>query len=130
MDKFRKFMMDRYGMDQLYKALIFVSITLSFLSIFTDFKFLNNISLALLIFATYRAFSKNKEKRYRENIAFLNWYNPLRNKLIKTKNRLKDMKTHKFLKCPKCRQTLRVPKGKGKILITCPKCDEKFKTRT
>ncbi len=33
---------------------------------------------------------------------------------------------YNFFTCPRCRAALRVPKGKGRIKITCPKCGEKF----
>lgn len=130
MDWLRKFMLGRYGIDHLYKALILLSIVISIISLLTDFELLNNISIAILIYAVFRVFSRNTEKRARENAAFLNWYNALLNKFAIRRNRFKDMKTYRFLKCPQCGQTLRVPKGKGKIRITCPKCNTKFETRT
>lgn len=122
--------MGRYGIDHLYKALLLLSIVISIIGMLTDFELLNTIALAILIYAVYRVLSRDTAKRARENAAFLNWYNTLRNKMSNKKNHLNDMKTHKFLKCPQCRQTLRVPKGKGKIRITCPKCNTKFETRT
>ncbi len=130
MDWLRRFMNGRYGIDHLYKALLLLSIAVTFIGIITDFELLNTVALAILIYAVFRVISRNTAARARENAAFLNWYNSLASKLNSRKNRLKDMKTHRFLKCPQCNQTLRVPKGKGRIRITCPKCITKFEART
>ncbi|HAB60780.1 MAG TPA: hypothetical protein DCE48_08770, partial [Lachnospiraceae bacterium] len=67
----------------------------------------------------------NTRKRYEENQKFLSFWNPIRNTFTKKVERSKD-KTHRFFKCPKCSKTVRVPKGKGKICITCPICKEEF----
>jgi len=50
--------------------------------------------------------------------------------LKKTQNRIEDSKTHKHFTCPNCKATLRLPKGKGKIMITCPKCRKEFTKKT
>ncbi len=68
----------------------------------------------LLGLVIFRTLSRNTYKRYRENRWFLMQF-----------TRLKD-RTHRYFTCPKCRQSVRVPRGKGKIMITCPKCKEKF----
>lgn len=85
------------------------------------------ISAAALGFSFFRMLSRNLEARKREN----DWFAEKVVAPIKrwrggldTKRRQKS--THKFFKCPKCRQTVRVPRGKGKIKITCPKCGEVF----
>ena len=44
-------------------------------------------------------------------------------------DRIKD-REHRYFDCPKCRQPVRVPRGKGKIMITCPKCKERFQRKT
>ena len=75
-------------------------------------------SYATLIIALVRCFSRNTYKRYQENRRFL---------LLM--DRIKD-RNNRYYSCPKCRQTVRVPKGKGKIAITCPKCREKFIKKT
>jgi LSD1 subclass zinc finger protein len=118
----KKFMTGRYGVDQLTLAIMGVSILFSVLSIFINNHVLDIINVIILIIVFYRIFSKNVSKRYQENMKFLNAWNFIKNK---TKNKLKmikDLKHYRFYKCSNCRQTLRVPKGKGKISITCPKC--------
>jgi ribosomal protein L37AE/L43A len=71
-----------------------------------------------MIWAIFRSFSRNVYKRYQENHRFLLFF-----------DRLKDRK-HKIFQCPRCRQMVRVPRGKGKIAITCPKCRERFIKKT
>ena len=66
----------------------------------------------------YRMLSKSTYRRYQENRRFL--------QLI---DRIKDRK-NRYYKCPKCKQLVRVPRGKGKISITCPRCKEKFVKKT
>ena len=76
------------------------------------------LSYALMFWAIYRALSRNTYKRYQENRKFLLIF-----------DRLKD-RNNRYFNCPKCHQTVRVPRGKGKISITCPKCREKFIRKT
>ena len=72
-------------------------------------------SLALISLAMFRMFSKNIAKRRRENEVFIGIFRPR-----------VDAKTHRYFRCPKCAQKVRVLRGKGKIMITCPQCGEKF----
>ena len=81
------------------------------------------LSLMGLIYAYYRVFSRNLSKRQAENYAFLSWKN-------QCVQRWQQRKTHRFYRCPKCKTVLRVPKGKGKISITCRSCGEKFIKKT
>ena len=76
------------------------------------------LSYVFLILALVRCFSRNTSKRYNENRRFL---------LLL--DRIKD-RSNRYYSCPKCRQTVRVPRGKGKIAIICPKCREKFIKKT
>ena len=76
------------------------------------------VSYALMFWAIFRSLSRNTYRRYQENRKYLQIF-----------DRLKD-KNHRYFECPKCRQLVRVPRGKGKIAITCPKCREKFVKKT
>jgi ribosomal protein L37AE/L43A len=75
-------------------------------------------------------FSKNIPARSRENAVFMKIWYRIKNLFFKEKVKFQNKKTHKFFKCPGCRKTLRVPKGKGRIYITCPKCGERFTKKT
>ena len=118
----RQFMLGRYGGDKLNIALVWVAFGAYILSLFIPIAEIKLVLLliyyGLLIWAIFRMFSRNTYKRYQENRKYL--------RLI---DRLKD-RQHKYFDCPRCRQQVRVPRGKGKISITCPKCKEKFVKKT
>lgn len=118
----RRMMYGRYGSDKLNMVLVFSALGTQIVSWFLPFPYARlGLLLAcyfLLGWAIFRMFSRNVRKRYRENQKFLAFF-----------TRLKD-RNHKYYKCPKCRQPVRVPKGKGKIAITCPRCKEKFIRKT
>ena len=116
---FRNFMMGRYGSDGLNKALLIVGVALIFLgSLFGKrVPWMSHLGLAAYVplgFCIFRMYSRNIGARQRENRAFLRFF-----------SRLKD-KEHRYYRCPKCRQTVRVPRGRGRINIRCPKCGEQF----
>lgn len=125
MDWLRRVMNGRYGVDQLSIALLVISVILTIVGIFPKTQVFSALTLIPLFLCYFRAFSKNIRKRYEENQKFLSFWNPIRNTFTKKVERSKD-KTHRFFKCLKCRKTVRVPKGKGKICITCPVCKEEF----
>ena len=117
----RRFMAGRYGHDRLNLTMLVVGCVLCFVQIFVPAGIgviLTIVSEALLILSLFRCFSRNTYKRYNENRKFLLMV-----------DRIKD-RAHRYYACPKCRQTVRVPRGKGKIAITCPKCREKFVKKT
>ena len=118
-DWFRNFMIGRYGGDQLNKWLLILGVVLMLIgSIFgRNTPWAANLSLLAyvpLIWCIFRMYSRNIEARRRENAAFVNFF-----------NHLKD-KEHRYYRCPRCRQTVRVPRGRGKINIRCPKCGNQF----
>ena len=124
------FMRGRYGYDQLYYVLVVVGIVISVISSF----FKPNIIVSLvvmfiLVYATFRALSRNIWKRRQENMYYLNLTAPIRKRFSVVKSNTLDKEKKRYL-CPKCEQMVGVPKGKGKIEITCPKCGHKFVKRT
>ena len=117
----QRFMAGRYGHDRLNLTMLVVGCVLCFVQMFVPAGIgfvLTIVSEALLILSLLRCFSRNTYKRYNENRKFLLMV-----------DRIKD-RAHRYYSCPKCRQTVRVPRGKGKIAITCPKCREKFVKKT
>lgn len=128
-DKFIKFMYGRYGVDELNKTAALVAIVLSILSMFlpgwTSFAF-SVLSFLTVIMVIYRTFSRNINKRVMENHKFLARTNKFRVWLRFTKTRFNDRKTYRYIKCPSCKNYSRVPKGKGKIKITCRVCKKQF----
>lgn len=122
MNWLRKFMIGRYGVDQLSMLLLGISIILSVLSRFVDSRIINIVFLALAVISYYRIFSKDITRRRYENNELLKIWNPMKNKFNIWIKRIKDVRKYKRFKCPNCKQALRVPRGKGRIAITCPKC--------
>lgn len=130
MDWLRRMMIGRYGTDQLSLALIVLYMILFFLSYIPYCWFLSWIGLLLFAVILFRTFSRNITKRYHENQVFLRYWLPVKNWFKTIKSRFRDRKTHRYYKCPNCKQKLRVPKGRGKIKITCPRCHNQFIKKT
>lgn len=130
MNWFQKFMQGRYGTDKLNIALMVLYLALWLLSEITRLYFFFVLSLLLLAFFLYRTFSKNISRRYQENMWFLQRWNNVQSFWKNLTARLQGMKTHRYYRCPKCHNSLRVPKGKGKIQITCPVCRAEFIKKT
>lgn len=117
-------MYGRYGTDKLNMALLALTAVLllvgslgarylaEWLSVF------NLLAYVPLIWSIFRMYSRNIEGRRRENAAFLRFF-----------TRLKDRENCYFT-CPRCKQAVRVPRGKGRINIRCPKCGEQFVKKT
>src|SRR5699024_9720172 len=95
---------------------------ISILLMFFNSRILNTLSMIFLIIVFYRVLSKDTAKRYQENMKFLGVWNSMRNKVVNKVRQIKNLKNYKYYKCPSCKQKLRVPRGKGKVSITCPKC--------
>ena len=130
MNWLRRMLVGRYGTDQLSLALMALYFVLFFLSYIPYCWFLSWIGLLLFAVILFRTFSRNIAKRYHENQVFLRFWNPVKNWFKNLKAAFRDRKTHRYYKCPNCKQKLRVPKGRGKIRITCPKCRNQFIKKT
>lgn len=126
----RNFMLGRYGPDQLYTACLIATFIFAVLSAVFGWWWLRVLSYLFLFYALFRMLSRNIHRRRRENDRFLRYWWPVRTWFARKIRRLKSSRTYAFFKCPACRNTLRVPKGKGKIQITCPKCGERFIKKT
>ena len=126
----RNFMIGRYGPDHFNAFLIVIALILTVLTAVTRAAILNFLSYAVLIYALFRMISRNVDARRRENDRFLKYWWPVRQWFVRRFVRLKESKHYAFFKCPACRNTLRVPRGKGRIQITCPKCGERFERKT
>ncbi|MDD6727614.1 MAG: hypothetical protein PUE08_00105 [Eubacteriales bacterium] len=134
--KFQRFMTGRYGIDKLWTVLIIayliVIILANILYRFSKISYyaISVLGIVLVVFAVYRVFSKNIEERRKENEAWLRFAGKIRQKHNFNKNKWKQRKTHKFVKCSKCKKVLRLPKHKGKINVTCPHCQNQFVVNT
>ena len=115
-ERIYRFMQGRYGaggadaFTRFLSILTFVFILLSFFRV----PFTYIIAIVLIVYMYFRLLSRNYYKRQQENF------------FARTKNHFKQLKTHHIYRCPTCRQKIRVPRGKGRIEIRCPKCGTKF----
>lgn len=129
-EKLRRFMDGRYGADDLSRMHGVVVMILLVLSLFGGLGILYWIALALMIYSIWRMMSRNVSKRYEENRKYLDWRYQTTVKREKWKKRWQQRAVYRFYKCPCCKQTVRVPRGRGKICITCPKCRTEFVRRS
>ena len=126
MNWFRRMMAGRYGADQLSFFLLILGLICSTLSGIFEWAWAAWVCLVLIIICYLRMFSRNVSKRYAENQKFLGLFRPIQRLYRRLVQRQKDSKYYRFYRCPNCKTRLRVPKGKGKICITCPKCKTEF----
>lgn len=135
-DRFNKFMQGRYGVDELSRFTMGAALVLIILTMFVNIvnrsvgSVLDFLGIAAIVYAYFRIFSRNIQQRYEENQKYLAMTSKLRFRFNKEKNLMKQRKTHHIYSCPGCGQKIRIPKGKGKIEISCPKCHTKFVKRS
>ncbi len=130
MDRLRRFMIGRYGTDKLNFVAMATAFVLSIIGMLTDIYLFAIISYFILGVVIYRTLSKNIYKRVEENRKFLALYTPLETRINSTFRILKGEKYHKYFRCTSCKQEVRVPRGKGKVEITCPRCKNRFIKKT
>ena len=124
----QQFMYGRYGLDELSKVLNIVSLALWVVSLFVPY--LYPVVLALLIWTTFRTYSRNIYSRQKELNKYLQIKGRIKQFFKLQKDKWINRHTHKYYKCPSCKANLRVPRNRGKIEISCPKCHTKFIKKT
>ena len=124
-----RFMAGRYGTDQLNTALMITYLALYLISILSGWAVLYWVALVLVFVTLFRCLSRQVDRRRAENTKFLQVVRPVRRKLKNMMARIKD-KDHRYFKCPNCSQYLRVPRGKGKITVTCRSCGASFQEKS
>ena len=134
-DKFYRFMQGRYGVDQFAKFTMGVALVSIVLAIFVNTgssagSLLDMLGLVAIVYTYFRIFSRNISKRAQENQKYLSATAKLRQRLNKEKNMMKQRKDYHIYTCPSCGQKVRIPRGKGKIEISCPKCHSKIMKRS
>ena len=131
-----RFMYGRNGTDQLnwaililYLALWVVRTLVSALRIPYAAMIVDILMFLLAVILLWRTFSRNLPKRRAENQRFVNWWWPIKNRFAAARSRRAD-KAHRYFTCKNCKTICRVPAGKGKIVITCPKCGHKIEGKS
>ncbi len=127
--KLRSLLADRYGLDQLSVALLLLGCVVTFVLSLCGVRYYRLFGLLPMALALLRVLSKNVAKRQSENERFLRVWDPVKSWFGVKAQHAKDT-DHRYYPCPTCKKTLRVPKNRGKIEITCPHCGTKFKKRT
>lgn len=130
MMRIRQFMQGRYGTDEFSLFLNIVGLILAFLGNFRALRFLYFIGLMLILYSAFRTLSKKYDARRKELNWYLIWSEKPKAYIKLVINQIRDRKTHRYFKCKSCKTVMRVPKGRGKIEITCPKCRMKTIKKT
>ncbi|HZW49716.1 MAG TPA: hypothetical protein VFF80_06265 [Bacillota bacterium] len=131
MDKFREkianFMYGRYGIDQLYYALVAVSFILILINTAVQSLIINIFMYIILLLMLFRTFSKDLYRRRSENDLFMKFLNPMKVKFSMSMRRIREFKTHRYRTCPKCKKVLRLSRRTGRHTVKCPSCHNEFK---
>ena len=125
-NKMMQFMQGRYGADQMGQMLSAVSMVFLIISLFSRNQVWFLLAVIGIVYNYFRMFSKNISKRYAENQKYLKMTAGIRRKLASWKSQLAQRKIYHIYRCPGCKQKIRVPRGRGKIEIRCPKCNTRF----
>lgn len=126
---FQRMVQGRYGADRLGQTLVYGALAVMIINIFANSLILNMLYAALLVWAIFRMFSRNVSARYNENIRFEQLFQKASLKTKQTAVRAKNLKKYKYYSCPKCKASLKLPRGVGEVTVTCGKCGEKFKQK-
>ena len=124
-EKFYRFMQGRYGADNLSRFLMILVLICFVLSLFGA-DILYPVTILFLIYTYFRMFSRNLYKRRKENSVYMQYEYKVKQFFLRKKQHLQQRKTYHIYKCPSCGQKIRIPRGKGKIEIRCPKCSHTF----
>ena len=122
-ERFQRFMMGRYGHDSLNQAM--AALVLMILGMF-GLRLFSWLAMALLVAVYFRMFSRNIPARSQENAKYYYLRTQVQKRMAQYQTRWAQRKFYRYYRCPHCHQKLRVPRGRGKIEITCPKCHTEF----
>ncbi len=129
-EKIGRFMAGRYGNDKLNQFMMAVFLGCAVLNLFVRNAYASTVlsswECLLIVLVYIRMFSRNISKRYAENQKYLALENRLRRFFGQKRYLMQQRKEYHIYKCPGCKQKIRIPRGKGKISIRCPKCGEEF----
>ncbi len=133
-ERFHQFLQGRYGTDQFSGFLAWTALILWIISRMTKYyifgKICLTVALVLIVYVDFRILSRNHVKRYQENERYLIMTGRVRRHMQKWQHRWQMRREHRIFTCPSCKQKIRVPKGKGRIAITCPQCRTEFIRRS
>ncbi len=125
-EKLIRFMYGRYGTDQLYYVTTIFCFVLMLVNAFIQSDIISLLVWIILVWMIFRTFSRNISRRSMENQRFLKLWNPIKRKASLTIQRFKEIKTHRYRKCPQCKAVLRLPRRTGRHTVECPSCRHEF----
>ena len=129
-DRLSRLLIGRNGVDNLSKFFWGLSMFFLVITLFTNNGIVYLIAMGCLIYSYFRIMSRNISKRYYENQQYMSATAGIRSKIKIMIARFNQRKVYKYFTCPECKQKVRVPRGRGKIAITCPKCRTEFIKRS
>ncbi|MBM6926170.1 hypothetical protein [Pseudoflavonifractor phocaeensis] len=129
MNYLRKLMYGRYGSDHLSFFLLILYLALMLAANLPFLGWLSWLALAVLVWDLFRMFSRRIDRRRAENARFLALVGPVV-RWFRMRRTIHRDKEHRYFKCPNCGQCLRVPRGKGKINVTCRNCGASFEEKS
>ncbi len=128
--KVAEWLRGRQGPDDLAAFCVNLAIVVVLVNVFARTSWLGWAGLVLVAYAMFRIQSKNLGARARENEAFLKALGPVRPWIQNPRAAWTELRSYKHVRCSSCRQRVRVPRGKGRLRVTCPKCGTKFEVRS
>lgn len=128
--KLQQFMIGRYGTDQLNQFLNICVVVLLAVNLFVRTRIFGGLALVLWGWTFYRMYSRNISARFQENERYMRYRFQVTEALKKWRFRADQARKFHIYKCPGCGQKIRIPRGKGKISIHCPKCHTDFIKRS
>ena len=126
---FRRFMAGRYGADSFSQTIIIAGLVLFLLAAFTRIGLFSILAMALYIWAIFRMYSRNGEKRSQENARYMAATRKLRTSVNQARTRLKNRKKYRYFRCPNCHARLRLPRGVGEVTVNCGQCKHSFRKK-
>lgn len=129
-DRLADWLQGRNGSDELGTASLVVSLIFLLVNGLTHQRWLSAVSLAFAAYACWRVLSRQVAQRRAENQAFLQRTAPIVSWVKNPAAAVAEARAYKHLSCPSCHQRVRVPRGKGRLRVTCPSCRTKFETRS
>ena len=128
--KVAEWLRGRQGPDDLTVFSVDLAVVIVLVNVFARTGWLGWVALALVAYAMFRIQSRNLAARSRENAAFLKALGPARPWLQNPRAAWGELRAYKHVRCSSCKQRVRVPRGKGRLRVTCPRCKTKFEVRS
>ena len=125
----QRLMTGRHGADEFSLALLIAGLALSIIGSLTRLGLLGLVSMALYVYAIFRMFSRDHQKRYAENQKYLSLFHGSSGSVRQFIVRMKNIRKYKYFKCPQCHSRLRLPRKVGEVTVTCGKCHHAFKQK-